>query len=293
MPFLAHFGLESYPFGLTPDPSLYYPCAEDEALLAALEFALTRGDGLLKIVGEVGTGKTLICRLLLGKLDALPVNTAYLNAPTALTPAQIPAAVAHEFGLKDSKDPAKTLRDYLVAQHGKGKRNILIVDEAQALGAQGLEAVRLLSNLETETDKLLQIVLFGQPELDRLLHKRAMRQIMQRINFSFLMKPFSADAIGDYVRFRLERCKSKPSARGKKRKAVATAFTPRAVRHLARASDGVPRLIHVLADKALLAAYAEGEVLIDAPHVRTACRESVGLISPWQALMSKLLSYSA
>ncbi|HAX91809.1 MAG TPA: AAA family ATPase, partial [Rhodospirillaceae bacterium] len=163
MPFLEHFGFESYPFGLTPNPDLYYPCAETEALLAALKFSLSRGDGFLKIVGEVGTGKTLICRLLLGSLAKQPVNTAYLCAPSPIKPEHIPSMIAKEFGVKvkATQDSAAALRDFLVAEHARGRRCVLVIDEAQALGEEGLEAVRLLSNLETETDKLLQVVLLG------------------------------------------------------------------------------------------------------------------------------------
>lgn len=285
MPFLDHFGLTSYPFGLTPNTKLYYPSQHAESVLAALEFAAARGDGLLKVTGEIGTGKTLLCRLFLEKQKALPVNTAYLNAPAAPTAAQMPLLVAREFGLNvDKKDPAIALRDYLVAQHAKGRRNILIVDEAQALGVEGLEAIRLLSNLETETDKLLQIVLFGQPELDQLLHRPDMRQLLQRVSFSFVTRPLTTDAVSNYLRHRLTECTKKGGRGRKKQVEPNVTFTPRAVRKLARASGGMPRLIHVLADKALLAAYAKGENMIDAPHINVACRETPGLAFPWNLL---------
>lgn len=277
MPFLEHFGLQDYPFGLTPNPKLYYPAPETEAVIAALVFAIMRGDGLLKVTGEIGTGKTLICRMLLDRLAKQPVCVAYLNAPVALAPEQIPAAVAREFGLKlkAKDDPAVALRDFLLAAHTDGKHCLLIIDEAQALGEKGLEAVRLLSNLETETDKLLQIVLFGQQELDVLLHRRSLRQIMQRINFGFTTKPMPRAMVADYLHFRLQRSALKPKARGKKKKPKALPmFTPGAVRLLVRASGGLPRMIHVLADKALLAAYAQGVLLVDTPHVRAAVRET-------------------
>jgi len=282
MPFLEHFGLTRYPFGLTPNTSLYFPSPQTEAVLAALVFAAARGDGLLKVTGEIGTGKTLLCRMFLEKQRELPVNTAYLNAPAALSVQQVPLMVAREFGVAiGKKDPVIALRDFLVEQHGKGKRNVLIVDEAQALGVEGLEAVRLLSNLETETDKLLQIVLFGQPELDELLHRRDMRQLLQRVNFNFVTRPMTPDMVGSYLRFRVNEC-AKKTGRGRKKQVESdTSFTPEAVKMLARASGGLPRLIHVLADKALLAAYAQGVIAIDAAHVRMACRETPGLAFPW------------
>jgi MSHA biogenesis protein MshM len=267
MPFLDAFGLTDYPFGLTPNPRLFYPTEPARALLAGLEFALMRGDGLIKVVGEVGTGKTLAARLLLEKLAAFPVNTAYLDVPSPAL-GQIPAAVAREFGLNVANVTAasRQLRKFLLEAHGAGKRNILIVDEAQALGAEGLEAVRLLSNLETESDKLLQIVLFGQKELDGLLHQPPLRQIAQRIQFSFVTEPMDVATTADYVRFRLERC-LKPEA-------LRAIFTPRALSLLARVSGGLPRLVHLLADKALLAAYADGKTRVSPRHVFRAVRET-------------------
>lgn len=280
MPFLEHFGLSDYPFGLTPNPKFYYPLRETESVLAALTFAVSRGDGFIKIVGEVGTGKTLLCRLLLAKLGAMNVNTAYISAPVALDAAQMPALIVQEFGVKQKTakaDPVTVLRAYLLEQHAKGRRNVLVIDEAQALGTQGLETVRLLSNLETETDKLLQIILFGQSELDRLLQRPDMRQLLQRINFSFETKPLSSDTVGDYVRHRIEACTQKVG-RGKKKKTQNhVCFSTQALRLLGKASGGLPRLIHVLADKALMATYAQGLMRVEVDHVRAACRETQGL----------------
>ncbi|MDD3182026.1 MAG: AAA family ATPase [Alphaproteobacteria bacterium] len=280
MPFLDHFGLNDYPFALTPNTQFYYPVPETERVMAALAFAVSRGDGFVKIVGEVGTGKTLLCRLLLASLRSQPVNMAYINAPVAIDAAHMPLLIAQEFGLKlkgVKADPISALRTYLLEQHSKGRRNVLVIDEAQALGVQGLEAVRLLSNLETETDKLLQIVLFGQAELDRLLHRTDMRQFLQRINFSFVTHPLSQDAVGDYLRHRIESCCQKVG-RGKKKKTQNyVCFSSSATKLLAKASGGLPRLINVLADKALLAAYAQGVMCVDTVHVRAACRETQGL----------------
>lgn len=290
MPFLEHFGLRDYPFGLTPNPHFYYPLPETEAVLSALTFALTRGDGFIKIVGEVGTGKTLLCRLLLARLADMPVDTAYLNAPVMLEARQLPTRIAKEFGLKlkgAKADPVDALQDFFLAQKAKGRRSVLIIDEAQALGVEGLEAVRLLSNLETENDKLLQIILFGQSELDRLLHRCDMRQLLQRINFGFVTRPLSREAVDAYLRHRLEACKKKPSRGTKKKPQNYVCFSASAVKLLAQVSGGLPRLIHVLADKALLAAYAQGSMCVDTSHIRAACRETQGL-SFWSRVRARL-----
>jgi type II secretory pathway predicted ATPase ExeA len=275
MPFLESFGLSDYPFGLTPNPHLFFPAPHAEELLAALSFALQRGDGLIKVVGEIGTGKTLLCRMLLERLETMPVNTAYLNAPGSMNANRIPDLVMREFGLEppEKEDPARALRFFLLEEHGRGKRNVLVVDEAQTLGAQGLEAIRLLSNLETDTDKLLQIVLFGQPELDQLLSRTDLRQLTQRLNFSFTTQPLAPQTVASYVRFRMERC-TKPGAEGAR-------FAPAALVRLAKASGGLPRVIHLLADKALLAAYVDGVNIVKPRHVRTAIEETPGLRAGW------------
>ena len=277
MPFLDHFGLSEYPFGLTPNTKYYFPIPETDAVLAALSFAVSRGDGFIKVVGEVGTGKTLLCRMMLTKLAGMKVNTAYINTP-ALADGQVLSMVVQEFGVKVAKgDQLTALCDYLLKAHKRGEKNVLVIDEAQALGERGLELVRQLSNLETETSKLLQIVLFAQPELDTILAQENMRQIQQRINFSFTTRALTKDNVAAYVHHRLQ-SSGRSSGRGKNRKSLCCAnFTADACRLLARASRGLPRLVHVIADKALMAAYARGVTTIDVAHVRAACRETESL----------------
>lgn len=266
-PALDYFGLSRAPFALTPDPQLFFPWEQPQAVLAGLSFALARGDGLLTVSGAIGSGKTLLCRLLLSRLEAEGVNTAYLNAP--VTEAKyLPLIVAREFGLTpaDHREPYRDLRDYLLQQFAQGKRNVLIVDEAQALGESGLELIRLLSNLETATHKLLQIVLFGQTELDKLLQRVMLRQIAQRIAFSFATKPLPQSLIPAYVGFRLQRC-----AQGYRGQEL---FAPAALHRLGKASGGWPRLVNLLADKALLAAYSASQPQVTAAHVRAAQADS-------------------
>jgi MSHA biogenesis protein MshM len=277
MPFLDHFNLTDYPFALTPNTRLFYPADHAQAVLAALVFAVQRGDGLLKVVGPVGSGKTMLCRMLLERLEILPVNTAYLSAPSAIAPGQLPGLVLREFGFSAGKDnDASALHGFLLEEHARGKRNVLIVDEAQALGPGGLETIRLLSNLETSTHKLLQIILFGQVELNQLLQRSDLRQIAQRLNFSFVTRPLSTKAAASYVRFRLDRC-TRPGARR-------VNFAPKALERLAGASGGLPRVIHLLADKALLALYAEGGRTVEPHHVRMASRETPDARSFWRPL---------
>ena len=284
MPFLAHFGLTDYPFGLTPNMRLFYPSEQARSLLAGLEYAIMRGDGLLKVVGEVGTGKTMVARLLIEHLSKLPVNTAYLNMPVA-TVDQLPAAIAREFGIKviNSAGATKQLHKFLLKAHSAGSRNILIVDEAQTLGAEGLEAIRLLSNLETDTNKLLQIVLFGQKELDGLLQKNELRQIAQRIQFSFTTYPMSPDTVADYVRFRLEHCLKPEAGRA--------VFSPKSLKALAKVSKGLPRVVHLLADKALIAAYADASKNVEPKHIYTAVRETPDIKSSWTSSLFNKIFY--
>ena len=186
MPYLAHFGLKEHPFTLTPNTNQYYPVEKHVEIIQSIQFGIARNTGILKVVGDVGTGKTMLCRLLLRKLVTDNDAVAYLNAPQ-VDPDSLVGLVCAEFGLEAATKAQmlQALNAFLLEQHALGRNAVLIVDEAQALGAAGLEAVRLLSNLETERNKLLQIVMFGQSELDDLLAQPNLRQINQRIGFSF------------------------------------------------------------------------------------------------------------
>ncbi|NCC03734.1 MAG: AAA family ATPase [Proteobacteria bacterium] len=289
MPFLKHFGLKDYPFGLTPNTGLYYPSAEMEAILTALCFSLSRGDGLIKVVGEVGTGKTLLARLLLERLKKKSVEVAYFPVPYAIAPRDIPERIVHEFGikLKKSENPAEALNRFLLTQHAAGRRIILVIDEAQSLGREGLEAVRLLTNLETKTDKLLQIILFGQPELDMLLATPDMRQFLQRVVFSYRLVALDRATVARYLGYRLNLCryKARKSTKEKLRPnetACGVRFHPSAARRIASVSAGLPRLVHVLADKALMACYVDGAQDVALRHVRKACLETEGVAWHWR-----------
>jgi MSHA biogenesis protein MshM len=250
MPYLEHFGFRQRPFSLTPDRALFFP-ESHQPVLDAANYAVERGEPIVKIVGEVGTGKTLLCRLLVQDLVAAGTRVAFITVPQAEHRATL-LAVGREFGLdvSDCSDAYQALADHLIAEHAAGRRAVLVVDEAQALDREGLETIRLLSNLETDQDKILQIVLFAQPELDRLLRQYSMRQLTQRITFNFTTRPFDARTGMQYMRYRVEATSVGPPPND--------VFQPGAMKAIIKAADGIPRVINVLADRALLSAYAAG-----------------------------------
>ncbi|MEO1751089.1 AAA family ATPase [Thiofaba sp. EF100] len=270
--YLQHFGLREYPFSLTPDTGYFYAYPRHQEALNVLKVALIEGEGFIKVTGEVGTGKTLLCRTLLGQLDD-SVMTAWLPNPQLDAPA-LRRAVADELGVDasglDDHQLLKRLTERLVGLHGEGRRVVLVVDEAQGLGEEGLEALRLLTNLETEKSKLLQVVLFGQPELDTILARPSIRQLRQRITFSHRLTPLDPDSVADYVMHRLRMAGyNGPALLG-----------GRAARLLARGSRGVPRLVNILAHKALMSAYGKGERMLRPIHVRRAIEDTEDATRP-------------
>jgi len=266
MPYLAHFGLKDWPFGLTPNTGLYFASDEHRDVLDSLLYAVRRGEGIVKVVGEVGTGKTLLCRMLLAELDP-EMAVAYITSPQDDRD-MVVKAVVREFGLPDTvDDPVNALQTYLIDLHSQGKQAVIVVDEAQALGSVGLETIRLLSNLETETTKLLQIVLFGQPELDQLLQGHHLRQVNQRIAYSFQTRPLSEDSAIAYLQYRIERV-------AERRSTASNAFDRAALKALAKASGGLPRLLNILADKALMVAFGAGSRQVKGEHAKLAVADT-------------------
>ncbi|MDA8391031.1 MAG: AAA family ATPase [Gammaproteobacteria bacterium] len=260
--YTAYYGLRELPFGITPDTEYYFAHASQQEALNTLLVAIRMGEGFLKVTGEVGTGKTLLCRKLLGTLAREPgFATAYVPNPY-LDPRTLMRALAEEVGLSVSAAEtehalARRLTLRLADVHASGRRLVLCLDEAQAMPDATLEALRLISNLETEKQKLIQIVLFGQPELDERLACHQVRQLRQRIAFSCQLAPFSARDTRNYLHHRL---------------AVAgytgpPLFSRPAVGMLYRASGGIPRLVNILAHKALMAAYGEGARLVRYRHL--------------------------
>jgi len=272
MPYLAHFGLREHPFTLTPNTSQYYPTDRHTEIIQSILFGIARNTGILKVVGDVGTGKTMLCRLLLRKLVGSNDAVAYLNAPQ-VDPEAIVTLVCTEFGIEAGtrSQMLQGLNTFLLEQHALGRNAVLIVDEAQALGAAGLEAVRLLSNLETERSKLLQIVLFGQSELDELLQLPNLRQVIQRIGFSFNTGPLSTDEAVRYIAHRVRTSRVDG--------VDFPIFSDRAMVRLAQAARFVPRVINILADKALLVAYGDGSIQVTEKHADAAIADSPQLVA--------------
>lgn len=265
--YASHFGLTELPFSITPDTSFFYGHSSYQDALNTLLVSVRSGEGFIKVVGEVGTGKTLLCRKLLASLEEDFV-TAYIPNPY-LEPMTLLLAVADELGVAyggqaNQHHLLKSITSFLVDVHARGRRVVLCLDEAQAMPIETLEALRLLSNLETERRKLLQVVLFGQPELDARLDDPSIRQLRQRISFSCNLGAMSVEDVEYYVAHRL----GVAGYRGPR------LFSREAVHTLHRASRGIPRLVNVLAHKAMIAAFGEGVHLIGMRYVKEAVADT-------------------
>ena len=263
--YLEHFGLDEPPFRITPHTDFFFDGAERGATLEALAYAVVHDEGIVKVSGEVGSGKTMLCRMLMERLPP-EVETLYLATPS-LARDEILHAIADELQLKLSERRTVALRElheHLIQLYGAGRRVVILIDEAHVMPEDTLEQVRLLSNLESSRHKLLQIVLFGQPELDATLAKPSLRQLRDRITHSFRMRPLSAAEVATYLAFRMR-------AAGYRGPDV---FTARATRLLARTSGGLTRRINILADKALLAAYSESSHAVTERQVKAAIADS-------------------
>jgi len=283
--YIEHYGLREKPFSLTPDPRFLYLSTSHREALAHLLYGIEQGEGFIAVTGEVGTGKTTLCRTLLERLGP-DAEVAYLFNPR-VSGIELLEAIQRELGLPGEGTRAQLLdhlNRFLLEMSRTGRRVLLLVDEAQNLPVETLEELRLLSNLETTTEKLLQIVLFGQPELDALLDSPALRQLRQRIGVRWRLESLSDPEASDYVLHRLR------IAAGGDR----DLFTPAALRELRRRARGVPRLVNLLADRALLAGYADGSQRVERVHVGRAAREILrarqrrrGRLPRWQRLAGK------
>ena len=264
------YGLEERPFSITPDPRFVFLSQRHQDALAHLLYGVGRGGsgGFVQLTGEVGTGKTTLCRLM---LEEVPEHTRIaLILNPMLEPRELLRAICREL---EAAPPAgdtglealgQCLNQRLLEIHAAGERAVLIIDEAQNMSRETLEQVRLLTNLETSTDKLLQIILLGQPELRELLSRPSLRQLAQRITARYHLAPLSRNETANYVRHRIQ------IAGGSR-----CPFTAAALRTLHRVSGGVPRLINIIADRALMAGYASEADRITPPIVRKAAGEVV------------------
>lgn len=251
MIYLSHFGLREVPFSITPDTSFFCSCRSIQEAFNTLSFAASNGEGFIKITGEVGTGKTLLCRKFIGSLDEEWV-TAYVPNPN-IAPRTLLRVVAEELGCEipndlDEHALMRVINYHLLNLARDNKRPILCIDESQAMSIETLEMVRLLTNLETEKRKLLQVVLFGQPELDEKLSRAEIRQLRQRITFEYRLSPLTRHEIAGYLMHRL--IVAGYSGAG--------IFSARAIGAIHRASGGIPRLANILAHKTLMLAYGRG-----------------------------------
>jgi MSHA biogenesis protein MshM len=275
--YLKYFGLREPPFGITPDTSFFYANRSMQEALNTLLISVNNGEGFIKITGEVGTGKTLLCRKFLGTLDSSAWLTGYIPNPN-LEPRSLLLALAEELSVPadagvDQHRLLKGIGRKLLEYARLRKRVVLCMDESQAMPLETLETVRLLTNLETEKRKLLQVVLFGQPELDKKLASASIRQLLQRITFQYDLKGLAKQEMGAYIGHRL---------------AVAgysgpNLVSPGAIAVLHGASRGVPRLINILTHKALLLVFGEGGRAIERRHIRTATNDTPAAtqLRPW------------
>jgi len=264
--YLEHFGLAEPPFRITPHPEFFFDGADRGATLEALVYAILHDEGIVKVSGEIGSGKTMLCRVLMERLPA-DVQTVFLANPS-YSRSEILNAIAEELGARPpAGQETLAIRDlqlHLIEQYASGRRVVILIDEAHAMPQDALEQVRLLSNLESSRHKLLQIVLFGQPELDAALDASSMRQLKDRITHNFRMRPLSAAEIAKYLSFRMRAA----GYRGP------DAFDDDATEAISRASSGLTRRVNVLADKSLLAAFAAGDNSVNLKHARAAIADS-------------------
>lgn len=272
--YLEHFGLKRLPFEASSNGSLYVDLPEHREALNVVLFGLRSGEGFIKVVGEVGTGKTALCRAALARVGS-GIVPVFLPDP-AMRPIDFLATVADELGVVvPPRSPIhvlkQRLREVLLDLAREDHRVALFIDEAQTMPTATFEALRLLSNLEASAGKLVQIVLLGQPELDARLAGYALRPLEQRIAFSARLAPLGADACRVYVQRRLIESGARDPG----------LFGPAALSAIHRASGGIPRLINALCHKALMAAYAEDALRIERRHVARAIAESEGL-SRWR-----------
>jgi general secretion pathway protein A len=266
--YLRYFGLDETPFSITPDPAFVFLSPRHRDALAHLMYGIGKGGsgGFVQLTGEVGTGKTTLCRCL---LEQIPEGTriALLLNPL-VTPRELLAAISEELGIdiSESIDSTRLLVDglnrYLLAAHGRGERVVVVIDEAQNLSPEALEQVRLLTNLETSKEKLLQIVLLGQPELRELLQRRNLRQLAQRITARYHLSPLGPKDTHLYIRHRMQ-------VAGAQR----NPFRRNAMNALYQRSQGIPRLINIIADRSLVAAFVKERMDVTAAMVQEAANE--------------------
>ncbi|MCQ8879161.1 AAA family ATPase [Pseudoalteromonas shioyasakiensis] len=265
--YLSFFNLSEMPFTLTPNTEFFCALAPHNEAMQVLMTALEMGEGFIKVTGEVGTGKTLLCRKLLNQIEH-DYTLAYLPN-SYLSPDELRWALAVELGMEvdkqlDQQALSQLINHHLLALQKEGKKVVLLIDEAQSLSWDALEALRLFTNIETESEKLIQVILFGQPELDEKLAHTRVRQLRQRISFSYQLRPMTTGEVIYYINHRLQVAGFKG----------APLFTKQLGLKIARASRGIPRLVNILCHKTLLQAYGEGLTEVNSRHINLAVKDT-------------------
>ncbi|MFC4701074.1 ExeA family protein [Glaciecola siphonariae] len=265
--YLYHFGIRELPFTLTPNTQYFFGLPSHKEAIEVLTTALKAGEGFIKVTGEVGTGKTLICRKLLNELDKSFVS-AYIPNPY-LSPIELRKAVASELNVElseggDQQEFTQRIQKRLIEIRKSNRSAVLIIDEAQALPDESIEALRLMTNLETESQKLMQVVLFGQPELNEKIARPELRQLRQRITFSYNLQQMDTHQMEQYVRHRMRVAGH----------STGEVFEKGVFRSLQVASQGTPRVVNILCHKALMLAFGEGTNMITEKHIQYAAKDT-------------------
>jgi MSHA biogenesis protein MshM len=277
--YLYHFGVKELPFTLTPNTQFFFGLPTHKEALSVLQTALTTGEGFIKVTGEVGTGKTLVCRKLLKEMPDSFV-TAYIPNPL-LSPSELRHAVATELEVEldpesDQQEFTQAIQKKLVDIRMSGRAAVLVIDEAQALPDESIEALRLMTNLETESSKLMQVILFGQPELNEKIARPELRQLRQRITFSYELSQMNADQVYQYANYRMKMAGNQSKH---------DIFPQVVCKKLFQATKGTPRLVNVVCHKALMLAFGEGLFQVSKSHIQHAISDTEAVTknvrSPW------------
>jgi MSHA biogenesis protein MshM len=270
--YLQYYNMTEMPFALLPDTNFFYESDSYKEALNVLLVAIRSGEGFVKVTGEVGTGKTMLCRKLLNSLSGRYL-TVFIPNPY-LTPNQLRMALADELGVEYARNDADEISGYrllsditrrLIALNKAGKHVVVCLDEVQAMPIETLEALRLISNIETEKSKLLQIILFGQPELDERLGSKCNRQLKQRISFSYRLRPVDRKSLSGYINHRLRVAGYSGGE----------LFTPGAIACIHKHSKGVPRIVNTLCNKALILAFGQGKNSVTRKHINVAIADGI------------------
>jgi general secretion pathway protein A len=282
IPYIDYFGLVEKPFSLTPDPFFYFESKSHKEALDHLTFFLDQKEGFALIYGDVGTGKTTLSRIFLNSLDPTAYNSALILNPI-MTDHELLKEILKEFSIQSraesKKEKLDALKEFLLKEHGEGKTSILVIDEAQLISDKLFDFVRILSNFETEKDKILQIIFFAQPEIVSRLQVEQMKYLAQRITVTSVLKPLDIEEVGLYINYRLIKAGSKSFPQ----------FRNNAVKVIHEGSKGCPRLINVMCDRCMLLLYSQSKTVVTKNTAQKALKEQNFTLTKKRFGMSKTL----